>query len=112
MSLIAELLDEYFTTMERQAARFEALASDLNGPHRQAVLTFAADLRSEVGRIREQVDLFSDLPEQQSSIFADQGIVSRSCWQSHSIVRGHPWRSSEVWLCCLRTYIVCIGAIG
>ena len=60
MSQLARMYEAYFVTLERQAVRFETLASKLDGEHKQAILYFVAGLRKELQTLREQVNLFAE----------------------------------------------------
>jgi hypothetical protein len=55
---LAEIYETYFTTLERQAVRFENVASMLKDEDKQTVLVFVAGLRKEVQTLRGQVDRY------------------------------------------------------
>ncbi len=54
---LAEMYEAYFRALEKQAVRFENVASKLDAQDKQAVLVFVACLRKEVQTLREQVGL-------------------------------------------------------
>lgn len=49
-----------FTNLERQAVRFEDVASKLQDEDRRAILDLVAGLRKELQTLREQVDLCAE----------------------------------------------------
>jgi len=55
---LAEIYETYFTTLERQAVRFENVASMLKDEDKQTALVFVAGLRKEVQTLRGQVDRY------------------------------------------------------
>jgi hypothetical protein len=59
-SQLARMYEAYFTTLERQAVRFENVAAKLEDGLKRTVLDFVAGLRKEVQTLREQIDLFAD----------------------------------------------------
>jgi len=62
-SQLAEIYEAYFTALERQAMRFENVASKLEDQDKRAVLVFVAGLRKEVQTLRERVGQFTERDE-------------------------------------------------
>lgn len=57
---LAKMYEAYFTTLERQAVRFETVASKLEDEEKRAILDIVTGLRKEVQTLREQVRLFAE----------------------------------------------------
>ena len=60
MSQLAEMYEAYFATLEKQAVRFENVASNLEAEDKGAILEIVAGLRKEVQALQEQVDLCAE----------------------------------------------------
>jgi|HubBroStandDraft_5_1064220.scaffolds.fasta_scaffold79626_2 hypothetical protein len=56
MAQIGEIYDMYLMSLERQAVRFENVASRLKENDKRAVLVFVAGLRKEIQILRQPIE--------------------------------------------------------
>ncbi len=60
ISPLAKMYEAYFATLEKQAVRFETVASKLEDEDKRTLLDCVAGLRKEVQTLREQVRLYAE----------------------------------------------------
>jgi len=57
------MYEAYFTTLERQAVRFETVALKLDSEDKIVILDCVAEMRKELRTLKGQIDLFAEWGE-------------------------------------------------